>query len=289
MERIVLRHLSGSKANQVEEFPLSHVKELILGRDDTATVKYDPERDDLVGRQHAKIAQDPADSAQFILTDLNSRNGTFLNKQRITGTTRVGPGDVVQLGPGGPEFVFDLEPRPPQATKATRIATVPMTPGATAPGPPPTRIPNAGGSQPPYGASPPPPGGAPGSVGATVERMINQSVSQTSTSQNLFDRGGLRRRAGAFWQRRRLFDLAQQVGERRVDRSTRHRQKAVGDRQSNRLGKRLDERRHDQRQVRQSRGLHRSGLEAHQYAKPSAGLSSIHAQRPGRADAVFAR
>ena len=33
MERIVLRHLSGSKANQVEEFPLAHFKELIVGRD----------------------------------------------------------------------------------------------------------------------------------------------------------------------------------------------------------------------------------------------------------------
>jgi len=43
MERIVLKHLSGSKANQVEEFPLSHVKELVLGRDPSSTVKYDPD------------------------------------------------------------------------------------------------------------------------------------------------------------------------------------------------------------------------------------------------------
>ena len=41
MERIVLKHLSGSKANQVEEFPLNHVKELVLGRDPSSTVKYD--------------------------------------------------------------------------------------------------------------------------------------------------------------------------------------------------------------------------------------------------------
>ena len=46
MERIVLKHLSGSKANQVEEFPLAHVKELILGRDPSSTVKYDPDRDE---------------------------------------------------------------------------------------------------------------------------------------------------------------------------------------------------------------------------------------------------
>ena len=58
MERIVLRHLSGSKANQVEEFQLANFKEIIFGRDPSSTVKYDPDKDDLVGRQHAKVTQD---------------------------------------------------------------------------------------------------------------------------------------------------------------------------------------------------------------------------------------
>ncbi|HEX8118090.1 MAG TPA: FHA domain-containing protein, partial [Pyrinomonadaceae bacterium] len=163
MERIVLKHLSGSKANQVEEFPLAHVKELILGRDPSSTVKYDPDRDDLVGRQHAKITQDPNDPSQFIVSDLNSRNGTFVNRQRITGAVRVNPGDVVQLGPGGPEFVFEIEPRPAGATKATRIA-------AAQPTAPPTRVP---GGPAPTGPAFPPTGPAPqqaAGVGkATVE------------------------------------------------------------------------------------------------------------------------
>src|SRR3989440_10843652 len=97
MERIVLKHLSGSKANQVEEFPLSHVKELILGRDPSSTGKYDPDRDDLVGRQHARITQDPNDPSQFIITDLNSRNGTSVTRQRITGPSPINPGGVVRL------------------------------------------------------------------------------------------------------------------------------------------------------------------------------------------------
>ena len=60
MERIVLKHLSGSKANQVEEFPLNHVKELVLGRGLArrrlrvrirAVVELEPgSRPDLVGR-----------------------------------------------------------------------------------------------------------------------------------------------------------------------------------------------------------------------------------------------
>jgi S1-C subfamily serine protease len=185
MERIVLKHLSGSKANQVEEFPLNHVKELILGRDPSSTVKYDPDRDDLVGRQHARISQDPNDPTQFIVSDLNSRNGTFVNRQRIVGTTRVNPGDVVQLGPGGPEFVFDVEPRPQGATKPTRVATAgPMAPTMQGPS---TRVaPTGGGAPPPTfpptaGAHTAPSGGGVGK--ATVERIVSANVQQAKKSQ----------------------------------------------------------------------------------------------------------
>lgn len=185
MERIVLKHLSGSKANQVEEFPLNHVKELVLGRDPSSTVKYDPDRDDLVGRQHARISQDPNDPSQFNISDLNSRNGTFVNRQRIVGTTRVNPGDVVQLGPGGPEFVFDLEPRPQSATKTTRVAAGPMAPTMQSP---PTRTAATGGGAPPPTFPPTanaPTGHAGGGVGkATVERIVAANVQQAKKSQS---------------------------------------------------------------------------------------------------------
>jgi S1-C subfamily serine protease len=147
-------------------------------------VKYDPDRDDLVGRQHARITQDPNDPSQFIVTDLNSRNGTFVNRQRITGTTRVNPGDVVQLGPGGPEFVFEIEPRPAGATKATRVAqTGPMAP--TMPGAPSTRVAPTGGGPAPTFPPTQPAGPAPsGGVGkATVERIVSQNVQQAKKSQ----------------------------------------------------------------------------------------------------------
>jgi S1-C subfamily serine protease len=187
MERIVLKHLSGSKANQVEEFPLNHVKELVLGRDPSSTVKYDPDRDDLVGRQHAKITQDPNDPSQFIVSDLNSRNGTFVNRQRLTGSTRINPGDIVQLGPGGPEFIFEIEPRPAGSAKSTRIAqTGPMAP--TMPGAPSTRIaPTGGGSgnaPPTFPLTAPAPTTPSGGVGkATVERIVSHNVQQAKKSQ----------------------------------------------------------------------------------------------------------
>lgn len=172
MERMLIKHLSGSKANQVEEFSLKHHNELIFGRDTNVTVKYDPDRDDLVGRQHAKIVRDPADPNAFLLTDLNSTNGTFLNKKQITGTVKLNIGDAVQFGPGGPEFTFDVEPKPENYAKATRMVetakTTPATRMVT------TAAAGAGG-----GAAK-----APGTVGkATVERMISQTVTETKAAQ----------------------------------------------------------------------------------------------------------
>jgi serine protease Do len=121
MERVVFRHLSGSKANQVEEFPLERLGEIVIGRDPSAQLRYDSDRDDLVGRQHAKIVQDSGDPYRFTIVDLNSRNGTFVNRQRILGSVVIAPGDVLQFGPGGPEVEFDVDPLPAQLVKKTRV------------------------------------------------------------------------------------------------------------------------------------------------------------------------
>ncbi len=180
MERMLIKHLSGSKANQVEEFAIKHHNELIFGRDTSATVKYDPDRDDLVGRQHAKISRDPNDPNAFLVTDLNSTNGTFINKQRLTGTMKLQPGDMVQFGPGGPEFQFDVEPRPDNGAKATRVMDVSAA-GSSAPA---TRVVSANTGAANYNTPAPPAGNAPGTVGkATVERMISHTVTETKKSQ----------------------------------------------------------------------------------------------------------
>lgn len=179
MERIIIKHSSGSKANQVEEFPLHHYNELILGRDTSATVQYDPDRDDLVGRQHARISRDPNEPTGFFVEDMKSRNGTFLNKQRVTGIQKLHPGDCVQLGPGGPEFTFDIEPRPVNLTKATRIADISVVGKAS----PETRVVNQGnGGEIPESVLTAP--AAKTSVGkATVERMISHTVTETKKTE----------------------------------------------------------------------------------------------------------
>lgn len=172
--RIVLRHLSGSKANQVEEFPLTHFKELTIGRDPSSVVKYDADKDDLVGRLHARIVQDPSDAGSFSIVDASSRNGTYVNKQRIIGGAKIMPGDVVQFGPGGPEFQFDLEPRPENLVKPTRVSFDPNAISRTG-GVPETRALDSAARIPSTV-----PVSAQSTVGkATVERMIAQTKSES--------------------------------------------------------------------------------------------------------------
>src|ERR1019366_929821 len=120
MPNIVIRHLSGTKANQVEEIPLQGFREVLIGREANAHVRFDADREDLVSRNHARIVRDPADPNGFLLTDLDSRNGTFINRQRIYGASRLQHGDRVQLGPSGPEFTFEVDP--PPAARPTRVA-----------------------------------------------------------------------------------------------------------------------------------------------------------------------
>jgi FHA domain-containing protein len=130
-QRIIIRHTSGTKTHQIDEFQAGSFHEIIAGRDENAAVRFDPDREDLVSRQHLKITADPSSPGSFLVSDLQSRNGTFLNRQRLSQPTRIHHFDVVQLGPGGPEFRFELDPAPPSAARATRVVT-PSEAGALA-------------------------------------------------------------------------------------------------------------------------------------------------------------
>jgi serine protease Do len=169
-ERVILRHLKGSKSGTADEFPLESVSEIVLGRDPIAHVRFDADKDDLVGRQHARITRDPADPARFSLTDLSSRNGTFLNKLRVVGTMPLNPGDTIQLGAGGPEVRFELDPLPAAYIKATRLGGVAAPTGGE-------RTPPATRAETPVMAG----AGATATVEgnrvgkATVERMIGET------------------------------------------------------------------------------------------------------------------
>jgi serine protease Do len=120
--RIVIRHLSGSKINQVEQFPLKDVQEITIGRDPSSDIAYDQRRDDVVSRRHAAIrVEGEGEDLAFWLRDLNSSNGTLVNGAPVTDEVDLLPDDTIELGAGGPKFTFDVQPRPEGLASRTRV------------------------------------------------------------------------------------------------------------------------------------------------------------------------
>jgi len=118
---IVIRHLAGSKSNQVEQIPLKGLHEITIGRDPSSTIAFDSRRDDVVSRRHAAIRVDGGDNPVFRIRDLGSSNGTFLNGQPVNGEVELSPEDTIELGDGGPKFNFDVQPRPASWAARTRV------------------------------------------------------------------------------------------------------------------------------------------------------------------------
>src|SRR2546425_5329026 len=81
----------------------------LLGRDAALDCVLDVKS---VSRRHARIERH---DSGFFIVDLGSTNGTLVNGVRISGETRLSPGDLVQVG----EEVLEFEPDFP-ATQLTR-------------------------------------------------------------------------------------------------------------------------------------------------------------------------
>ena len=126
IEKYVIRHSAGSKSNQVEEFDFSK-STLTIGRAAGSDIQFDPEQDSIVSREHGKIEKAGTDPLKFTITDNNSRNGIFVNKNRVKGTVQLELGDQVQLGLNGPVFSFDIYPRPQDMMAATRVVEIPTS------------------------------------------------------------------------------------------------------------------------------------------------------------------
>ncbi|MFO1218819.1 MAG: trypsin-like peptidase domain-containing protein [Burkholderiaceae bacterium] len=154
MPRLIIRHLTGAKANQEISFDESQLAAPItFGRDSACRVAFD-DADDAVSRQHARIERD---GEGLKLVDAGSANGSFVNRLPVKGEARLAHGDIVQFGRGGPQASVQLDPPPAPGAKATRLvgdsAARPTREVADAPA-------AAAGAEPPR-------------VGrATVERMI---------------------------------------------------------------------------------------------------------------------
>ena len=94
------KFLSGARAGQVEAFGKTYIG---LGRHPLSDVRFDAERDLDVSSRHAAVIH-KADA--FVIQDLGSRNGTFVNGTRITADTPLQDGDVIGFGASGPSLEF---------------------------------------------------------------------------------------------------------------------------------------------------------------------------------------
>jgi pSer/pThr/pTyr-binding forkhead associated (FHA) protein len=89
--RVIIRHLSGSKVNQVEQIPLKDLHEITIGRDVSSTVAYDTRRDDVVSRRHAVIRIEQGENPVFRLSDLGSSNGSARAARNSASTSSLVP------------------------------------------------------------------------------------------------------------------------------------------------------------------------------------------------------
>lgn len=113
------KFLSGARAGEVEAFRKGYIG---LGRHPLSDVRFDAERDLDVSSRHAAIVRKPEG---FVLQDLGSRNGTFVNGKRITGDTHLHAGDVIGFGANGPALEFaiiEAEHDLPPTTAAEALA-----------------------------------------------------------------------------------------------------------------------------------------------------------------------
>jgi RsiW-degrading membrane proteinase PrsW (M82 family) len=107
--KAVLRQLSNhhqGESDLLSPYDLSSEPEIVLGRDPSCHISLDPALYAGVSRRHILIRRDRAD---WEICDLNSANGTYINKQRLRGCRRLRSGDRIRLGKKGPEFVLELE------------------------------------------------------------------------------------------------------------------------------------------------------------------------------------
>ncbi len=115
-------------------------------------VAFDPNVDLDASGRHAEVRRE---GDTFILTDVGSRNGTFVNGRRLYGPHTLTTGDEIEFGTGGPrmrvEVVLPMAHTSPSPSRPEYAPT--MAAPATAPigddwAPKPTRMPEAPASHP---------------------------------------------------------------------------------------------------------------------------------------------
>jgi len=125
-----IRIVSGARAGHRELLDKPYIG---LGRHPLSDVRFDAEQDIDASTRHAAIL---LDGSQYVLRDLGSTNGTFVNGQRVAGDVPLKDGDVIRCGVHGPELAFTiLRDQEEQVMDAVRRGTGSAAPAAGQPRP----------------------------------------------------------------------------------------------------------------------------------------------------------
>jgi hypothetical protein len=104
--RIVIYQLTGAEPTPVEEFAVDAFTVITLGREPGSTVRFDTAGDAGVSPRHCRIRLS-GEPLRLLLSDCGGGSGTLVNGRRIETEVEVMPGEEIELGSGGPKFVFD--------------------------------------------------------------------------------------------------------------------------------------------------------------------------------------
>lgn len=83
----------------------AHGTRIRLGRGRECEVRPVETRDTVVSRVHAELTVGP--TGGLVVRDVESKNGTFLNGERIIQATPLRLGDKIMLGQGGPVLLVE--------------------------------------------------------------------------------------------------------------------------------------------------------------------------------------
>jgi S1-C subfamily serine protease len=125
---VELRITKGARAGARERFDKSIVA---IGRHPINDLRFDVERDLDVSSRHAELR---IVGDRYVLVDLGSTNGTFVNGQLVDGERALFDGDVLTFGTNGPQAEFRIvgeAASAPQPTRASSAAVAAPAPAAT--------------------------------------------------------------------------------------------------------------------------------------------------------------
>ena len=113
---IRLRQIKGADQGREFEFEQDLIR---IGRMPDSDVNFDPEVDLDASGRHAEIRNE---DGRYLLIDTGSRNGTWLNGQRIKHAA-LARGDEIEFGRGGPKLEIESVNNTPSSREPTRRMT----------------------------------------------------------------------------------------------------------------------------------------------------------------------